>query len=135
MFLSRGEHQTRCQKSRSLLAMSWTGMLTTPSLRYYSLPALLPRTDDKHRNFIWWVEQAFRARGLTCDMLFLNPRLQLSAVVKRQVLEGVQAVVFLNRSMQLASKISIQVFDRRGEGEASFDRKSPPSCLTTLIPS
>jgi len=86
------------------------------------------------RNFIWWVEQAFRQRGLTCDMLFLNPRLQLSAVVKRQVLEGVHAVVFLNRSMQAASKISIQVFDRRGEGEASFDRKlsTPPPLLRIL---
>jgi nuclear polyadenylated RNA-binding protein 3 len=84
--------------------------------------------DEENRNFIWWVEQAFRQRGLTCDMLFLNPRLQLSAVVKRQVLEGVQAVVFLNRQMQTASKISIQVFDRRGEGEASFDRKRFSPC-------
>jgi nuclear polyadenylated RNA-binding protein 3 len=56
-------------------------------------------------------------------MLFLNPRLQLSAVVKRQVLEGVHAVVFLNKQMQAASKISIQIFDRRGEGEATFDRE------------
>jgi nuclear polyadenylated RNA-binding protein 3 len=56
-------------------------------------------------------------------MLFLNPRLQMSSVVKRQVLEGVQAVVFLNRQMQTASKISIQVFDRRDEGEALYSRK------------
>ncbi|KAI5806131.1 hypothetical protein EDC01DRAFT_748147 [Geopyxis carbonaria] len=79
-------------------------------------------SDELDRNFIWWVEQAFRQRGLTADMLFLNPRLQLSAVVKRQVAEGVMAVVFLNRQMQATNRISIQVFDRRGEGEATFDQ-------------
>lgn len=75
------------------------------------------------RNFIWWVEQAFRQRGLTADMLFLNPRLQMAAVVKRQVAEGVNAVVFLNRQHQQTNQITIQIFDRRGEGEATWDRK------------
>lgn len=96
--------------------MSWTGT-------FIEFGLVSSRILIQIRNFIWWVEQAFRQRGLTCDMLFLNPRLQLSAVVKRQVLEGVHAVVFLNRQMQAASQISIQVFDRRGEGEAKFDRK------------
>jgi nuclear polyadenylated RNA-binding protein 3 len=93
-------------------------------------------SDELDRNFIWWVEQAFRQRGATCDMLFLNPRLQLSAVVKRQVLEGVQAVVFLNRQMQQASQISIQIFDRRGDGEASFDQYDnldPPIAAELVI--
>lgn len=62
-------------------------------------------------------------------MLFLNPRLQLTAVVKRQVLEGVSAVVFLNRQMQQASKIVIQVFKRRGHEQAQYDRK----CLHAYV--
>lgn len=47
--------------------------------------------------------------------------------MKQQILEGVQAVVFLSRQMQQDSKISIQVFDRRGAGEATFDRQYFPS--------
>lgn len=73
-------------------------------------------------NFIIWVENAFRARGLTVDMLFLSQRLQLSAVVKRQIVEGVMAVVFLNQQSQQTNRITIQIFDRRGEGEATYDR-------------
>lgn len=55
-------------------------------------------------------------------MLFLSPRLQLSAVVKRQIIEGVMAVVFLNHQSQQSNRITIQIFDRRGEGEATYDR-------------
>lgn len=56
------------------------------------------------------------------DTLFLNPRLDIGAVVRRQILEGVQAVVFLNRKMQGDGKINMQVFDRRqGEANVRFD--------------
>ncbi|KAI5817530.1 hypothetical protein BZA77DRAFT_309807 [Pyronema omphalodes] len=91
--------------------------------------------DELDRNFIWWVENAFKVRHLKVDMLFLNPRLQMSSVVKRQVLEGVQAVVFLNRQMQTASKISIQVFDRRDEGEALYSQYDnlDPSIAAELV--
>ncbi|KAI5790006.1 hypothetical protein FPQ18DRAFT_367853 [Pyronema domesticum] len=90
---------------------------------------------NSNRNFIWWVENAFKVRHLKVDMLFLNPRLQMSSVVKRQVLEGVQAVVFLNRQMQTASKISIQVFDRRDEGEALYSQYDnlDPSIAAELV--
>jgi nuclear polyadenylated RNA-binding protein 3 len=84
------------------------------------------------RNFIWWVENAFRSRNLKCDMLFLNPRLQLSAVVKRQVMEGVTAVVFLNRQMQAASTISIQIFDRKDQDAASFNRMFFPLSIPSI---
>ena len=79
----------------------------------------------QNRNFILWVEAAFRNRSLSCDVLYLNPRLPLNvnAVVKRQVSEGVAAVVFLNRQMQLTSKVSIQVYNRR-QAEATYDRMS-----------
>ena len=38
----------------------------------------------------------------------------LDAVVKRQILEGVQAVVKIFRQSQVTGKIPLQVFDRSG---------------------
>ncbi|KAI9723715.1 MAG: hypothetical protein M1812_001015 [Candelaria pacifica] len=70
--------------------------------------------DDIDRNFISFVERAFRDRGVRTDVLYLKPRLSLEAVLKRQILEGVQAVTKLDRQSQLTGKIPLQVFDRRG---------------------
>lgn len=44
----------------------------------------------------------------------LSPRISLSAVVRRQIIEGVLAVVKLSRSHQYSGKIPLQVFDRSG---------------------
>ena len=66
-----------------------------------------------HRTFVAYIEKSFRDRGLRCDTLKL-PRVSLAAVVKRQVLEGVQAVVKILRQSQVTGKIPLQVFDRRG---------------------
>lgn len=60
-----------------------------------------------------YIEKSFRDRGLRCDTLKL-PRVSLTAVVKRQILEGVQAVVKIFRQSQVTGKIPLQVFDRRG---------------------
>jgi len=71
---------------------------------------------------MWFVEKAFLDRGVRIDTLFLAPRLDTSAVVRRQIIEGVQAVVFLNKKMQVDGKIDMQVFDRRaGEANVRFD--------------
>ena len=49
-------------------------------------------------------------------------RHELEVVVRRQVLEGVQAVVFLNRKMQAKGNISMRVFNRQGgEANVRFD--------------
>lgn len=40
--------------------------------------------------------------------------MSLDAVVKRQILEGVQAVVKVFRQSQVTGKIPLQVFDRSG---------------------
>ncbi|KAI9809653.1 MAG: hypothetical protein M1825_000085 [Sarcosagium campestre] len=78
--------------------------------------------DDLDRNFTSFVEKSFRDRGIRTDVLHLNPRLSLSAVVRRQILEGVQAVVKLTRRDQSSGKISLQVFDRRaGVDKVRFD--------------
>ena len=42
------------------------------------------------------------------------PRASLAAVVKRQILEGVQAVVKLYRGSLNTGKIPLQLFDRSG---------------------
>lgn len=70
--------------------------------------------DDLPREFIAWVERSFQERGVTCNVLLLSPRLSEAAVVRRQIIEGVQAVSKLNERSVQTSKISLQVFDRRG---------------------
>jgi hypothetical protein len=78
--------------------------------------------DELDRNFVQWVEDQLRARGLRTDALFLSPRLPVDLVVKRQILEGVVAVVKLTRGNQQTGKIPLQVFDRSaGIGNVRFD--------------
>lgn len=50
---------------------------------------------------------------MSCGVLQLQ-RLPLAAVVKRQIIEGVQAVVKILRQSQLTGKIPLQVFDHSG---------------------
>jgi hypothetical protein len=63
-------------------------------------------------NFVYHVESSFRNRGLRVDVLALGPRIPLDAAVKRQVSEGVLAVVRLSRPSQFSRKLPLQVFDR-----------------------
>lgn len=70
--------------------------------------------DDLPRDFIAWVERCFQERGLRCNVLLLSPRLSEAAVVRRQILEGVQAVSKLTQLSVQTNKIPLQVFDRRG---------------------
>ncbi|KEF62053.1 uncharacterized protein A1O9_00025 [Exophiala aquamarina CBS 119918] len=64
------------------------------------------------QSFINWIEQGFRSRGLRASTIWLSSRLPLNGVVKRQIIEGVQAIVKLTQSAQYNSKIPLQVFDR-----------------------
>lgn len=68
--------------------------------------------EDVGPQLVNFVEQGFRAKGLIAQTTWLNPRLALAAVIKRQIIEGVQAVVKLTRNVQYTSKIPLQVFDR-----------------------
>ncbi|KAL6721084.1 nuclear polyadenylated RNA-binding protein 3 [Lecanora helva] len=77
--------------------------------------------DEVDRTFVGYIQQSFRGRGLRCDVLQL-PRVSLSAVVKRQVVEGVQAVVKIFRRSQLTGKIPLQVYNRSaGIDNVRFD--------------
>jgi len=68
------------------------------------------------RTFVGYVTQSFRDRALRCEVLQM-PRVSLAAVVKRQVIEGVQAVVKIFRSSQVTGKIPLQVFNRSSGAE------------------
>ena len=70
--------------------------------------------DSLERDFIGWVEKAFSVRGVRVDVLLLSPRLSEQAVIRRQIVEGVVAVVKLNKENQSTGKIGLQVFDRSG---------------------
>ncbi|KAI9843081.1 MAG: hypothetical protein M1837_006626 [Sclerophora amabilis] len=70
--------------------------------------------DDLDRNFVSFVERAFRDRGIQTHVMFLGPRVSLAAAIRRHILEGVQAVVRLSRRSQSSAKVPLQVFDRRG---------------------
>ena len=74
------------------------------------------------QSFMNWVEQGFRNKGLRASTIWLSPRLPLAAVVKRQIIEGVQGVVKLVTAAQYNSKIPLQVFDRsQGTTNVSFN--------------
>jgi nuclear polyadenylated RNA-binding protein 3 len=65
------------------------------------------------RNFVSWVEGELSARGLKSEVMFLSHRLDLEAVIRRQILEGVHAVSQLDMQAQNSSKIALRVFDRQ----------------------
>ncbi|KAK4697381.1 hypothetical protein P7C71_g675, partial [Lecanoromycetidae sp. Uapishka_2] len=71
--------------------------------------------------FVGYIQQSFRGRGLRCDVLQL-PRVSLAAVVKRQIIEGVQAVVKIFQKSQNTGKIPLQVYNRSsGVENVRFD--------------
>lgn len=80
--------------------------------------------DEVDRTFVGYIQQSFRDRRLVCDVMQL-PRVSLAAVVKRQVVEGVQAVVKIFRKSQLTGKIPLQVYNRSaGVDNVRFDGKT-----------
>ncbi|KAL8834174.1 MAG: hypothetical protein Q9170_003875 [Blastenia crenularia] len=81
--------------------------------------------DEVDRTFVAYIEKTFRDRGLTC-VVFQLPRVSLVAVIKRQIVEGVQAVVRIFRQSQVTGKIPLQVFDySAGVDNVRFEGKEP----------
>lgn len=68
--------------------------------------------DDVERDFLFLIEKTFRDRSLKTDVIFLSPRIKLSAVRHRQIVEGVLAISMLSRRNQYSGKIPLEVFDR-----------------------
>ena len=77
---------------------------------------------DVHKDFVEWVQRAFWERGLRVNAMFLNPRFPRDAVIQRQILEGVHAVVELDMRAQNTAKIPLQVFDRSAGSNVRFDQ-------------
>lgn len=89
------------------------------------------------RDFIRWVENSFRQQGLRCDVLILSPRLSEAAVIKRQVLEGVLAIVLLSTATLTKSKVNLQIFDRRGGADNvkfnAYDDLDPTTAAALVL--
>ncbi|KAJ4184491.1 nuclear polyadenylated RNA-binding protein 3 [Fusarium falciforme] len=78
---------------------------------------------DVNRDFVNWVEQAFKAKGLRSEVMYLHPRIPKDVVVQRQAAEGVHAVVDLDLRAQNLGRIPVQAFDRSaGSSNVRFDQ-------------
>ncbi|KAH5753446.1 hypothetical protein HBI88_214690 [Parastagonospora nodorum] len=66
------------------------------------------------RDFIRYVEDIFRQQGLRSNVLIMSGRFPEPAVVRRQIIEGVLAIVRMDTSGFKKGKVSVQIFDRRG---------------------
>ena len=72
--------------------------------------------------FLNWVEDGLKRKGLSVGSTWLNQRTPLPAVIKRQIMEGVQAIVKISSVNQMRSKIPVQVFDRgAGTSNVTFN--------------
>lgn len=128
-YRSRDEHRGRDERYGGNLQSPQLGNHSFPSTGHppldddamLPLPRRAPRDvpdvqllvlEDVGHQLVNFVEQGFRVKGLTAQTIWLNPRLALAVVIKRQIIEGVQAVVKLTRGVQYSSKIPLQVFDR-----------------------
>ncbi|GAA84941.1 arginine/serine-rich splicing factor [Aspergillus luchuensis IFO 4308] len=92
--------------------------------------------EELDRNFIFFVENSFRNRGLRVDVLVLGLRIPLNAAVQRQIQEGVLAVVRLSRPSQFSRKIPLQVFDRSGGADNVRSNEYPdvePSIAAEIV--
>ncbi|KAG0647246.1 putative RNA-binding [Hyphodiscus hymeniophilus] len=111
--------------------------LQIPRRTSYDIPdvqiILLAQLD---RNFVSWVESELVSRGLKSEVMFLSPRLNLEAVIRRQIMEGVHAVSLLDTQAQNSSKIPLRVFDRQaGANNVRFDeyRDLDPKIAAELV--
>ncbi|KAI5859817.1 hypothetical protein GGS23DRAFT_262374 [Durotheca rogersii] len=78
---------------------------------------------EVERDFVSWVEGAFVSQGLKVHVMFLNPHFPRDAVIHRQVVEGVHAVVELDFHARQSGTISLQVFDRSaGRDNVRYDQ-------------
>lgn len=79
---------------------------------------------DSYSDFIRYVEDTFRAQNLRINVLIMSPRLPEAAVVRRQIIEGVLAIVRLDTGSLAKGKVNVQVFDRRGgAGNVQYNGK------------
>ncbi|KAH7155225.1 hypothetical protein B0J13DRAFT_582309 [Dactylonectria estremocensis] len=92
---------------------------------------------DVNRDFVTWVEQTFKSKGLKSEVMFLHPRIPKDAVIQRQAAEGVHAVVDLDLRAQNLGRIPVQAFDRSaGISNVRFDQYvdlDPPTAAEVIL--
>ncbi|KAK1831276.1 hypothetical protein QBC39DRAFT_307466 [Podospora conica] len=79
---------------------------------------------DGFRNYVDWLQKAFRDRGLRTDVMFVRPNFPRDAMIQRQIVEGVHAIVEIDPATFSTStgEIGIRVFKRpRGTTQVQFD--------------
>ncbi|ORY06277.1 hypothetical protein K493DRAFT_404035 [Basidiobolus meristosporus CBS 931.73] len=69
--------------------------------------------DQIDRQFIWHVENSLRGSSISVDTLFISPKISLRSVIRQMILEGVHAVIFIEKQHQVMQKVSLQVFDQK----------------------
>ncbi|KAF5136822.1 putative RNA-binding protein C3H8.09c [Metarhizium anisopliae] len=78
---------------------------------------------DVNRDFVNWVEGAFKVKGLKTQVMYLHPRFPKDQVIQRQAAEGVHGVVDLDIRAQNLARVPVQVFDRSaGSNNVRFDQ-------------
>ncbi|PHH73187.1 hypothetical protein CDD82_5613 [Ophiocordyceps australis] len=78
---------------------------------------------DVSRDFGAWVQDAFNAKGLRTEVMYLHPRFSRDHVIQRQAAEGVHGVVDLDAHAQSVGRIPVQAFKRSVEsGKVRFDQ-------------
>ncbi|KAJ8115585.1 hypothetical protein OPT61_g2793 [Boeremia exigua] len=86
------------------------------------------------REFIRYVEDTFRNQNLRSNVLIMSPRLPEAAVVRRQIIEGVLAIVRLDTASLSKGKVNVQVFDRRGgAGNVQFNEYADLDLVTAAM--
>lgn len=89
-----------------------------------------------NRSFIQYVERAFESRGVKCDVLLLSPRLPEAGVLRRQIIEGVHAVMKLEKPVQYTNKFPLSIFDRSTPGNVRFEEYQDldlPICVELVL--
>ena len=83
----------------------------------YRQPSQIPEVqviakEPLEKQFVQYVEASFKNRSIHADVLFLSPGLDEHLVVRRQIVEGVLAVMKIDRLSQTLQKFHLTIFDR-----------------------
>ncbi|CAG8560668.1 8900_t:CDS:2 [Funneliformis mosseae] len=78
--------------------------------------------EEVERNFLWQVENAFSEASITVHILHLSRKLHPQSVIRQMVIEGVHAVVFIERHLALNGRVNMQIFDQsRSRDNVKYD--------------
>ncbi|KAF2023882.1 hypothetical protein EK21DRAFT_79959 [Setomelanomma holmii] len=114
-YRSRSRSPPRRRRSPSPRGYTEDG-LDLPRRQPHEVPEvqILVFSETISDDFIHYAEDVFQRQGLRSNVLVMSRRFPEPAVVRRQIIEGVLAIVRIETSGFAKGKISVQIFDRRG---------------------